>query len=61
MAYLPADYTRSSIALPAIRTVDASVARALQSSHLEEMESYDRDKGGLEDYIHCAENPTHHK
>ena len=44
MAYLPADYTRSSSALPAIRTVDASVARALQSSHLEEMESYHRKK-----------------
>ena len=37
-------HTRSSRALPAIRTLDASVARALQSSHLEEMESYDRKK-----------------
>ena len=46
-------HTRSSSALPAIRTVYASVARALQSSHLEEMESYDREKGGLEDYILC--------
>ena len=52
MAYLPADYTHtpSSSALPAIRTVYASVARTLQTSHLEEMESYDREKGGLEDY-----------
>ena len=37
-------HTRSSSALPAIRTVYASVARALQSSYLEEMESYDRKK-----------------
>ena len=43
-------HTRSSRALPAIRTLDASVARALQSSHLGEMESYDREKGGLQDY-----------
>ena len=31
-------HTRSSSTLPAIRTVYASVARALQSSHLEEMD-----------------------
>ena len=43
-------HTRSSSALPAIRTVYASVARTLQTIHLEEMESYDREKGGLHDY-----------
>ena len=43
-------HTRSSSALPTIRTVYASVARTLQTSHLEEMESYDRQKRGLQDY-----------
>ena len=43
-------HTRSCSALPAIRTVYASVARTLQTSHLEEMESYDREKGDLQDY-----------
>ena len=51
MVHVPADYTRSSSALPTIRTVYASVERALQSSHLKEI-SYDREKGGLEDYIY---------
>jgi len=45
-------HTRSSSALPAIRTVYASVARTLQTIHLEEMESYDREKGGLQDYTY---------
>ena len=53
-------HTRSSSALPATRTVYASVARALQSSYLEKMESYDREKGGLQDYIHSAGNSNHH-
>ena len=41
--------------MPAIRTVYAFVARTLQTSHLEEMESYDREKGGLKDYIRSVE------
>jgi len=64
MAYLPADYTHtpSSSALPAIRTVYASVARTLQTSHLEEMESYDREKEAYRIIIiHSAGNSTHHK
>ena len=41
-------HTPSSSALPAIRTVYASVTRVLQSSHVEEMESYDGEKGDLQ-------------
>ena len=40
-----------SIAAP---TVYASVARTLQTSHLEEMESYDRGKGGLHGPIYTG-------
>ena len=54
-------HTLSSSALPATRTVYALVARTLQTSHLEEMESYDRVKGGIGNYIHSAGNSTHHK
>ena len=54
-------HTLSSSALPATRTVYAFVARTLQTSHLEEMESYDRVKGGIGNYIHSAGNSTHHK
>ena len=43
-------HTPSSSALPAIRTVYASVTRVLQSSHVEETESYDGEKGDLQDY-----------
>ena len=56
---LPADYTHI---FPVPCPPSEQLMPLLQGhSHLEEMESYDCKKRGLEDYIHSAGNSNHHK
>ena len=60
VSQLPADYTHV-VPVPCPPSEQfMPLASTLQTCHLEEMERYDREKGGLK-HIHSAGNSTPHK
>ena len=60
MAYLPADYTHV-LPVPCPPSEQLCLCCKGTAVQPEEMESYGREKEGLEDYIHSVRNSTHHK